>query len=52
MAKEEQLYLAAIINANRHQKLFELGRIIKGAAGSDCQFKGAQTERGLKDLRY
>jgi hypothetical protein len=30
MTKEEQLYLAAIINANRHQKLHELGGIIKG----------------------
>jgi hypothetical protein len=30
MTKEEQLYLAAIINANRHQKLHELAHLIKG----------------------
>jgi hypothetical protein len=30
MIREEQLYLAAIINANRHQKLHELGHMIKG----------------------
>jgi hypothetical protein len=30
MTREEQLYLAAIINANRHQKLHELGHLIKG----------------------
>ena len=29
MTREEQLYLAAIINANRHQKLHELAHLIK-----------------------
>jgi hypothetical protein len=32
MTKEDQLYLAAIINANRHQKLHDLGGIIKGTS--------------------
>ncbi|MGB7679399.1 MAG: hypothetical protein WBL49_11375 [Nitrososphaeraceae archaeon] len=29
MTREEQLYLAAIINANRYQKLHELAHLIK-----------------------
>jgi hypothetical protein len=32
MTREEQLYLAAIINASRHQKLHELAGIIKGTS--------------------
>jgi hypothetical protein len=30
ISKEEQLYLAAIINANRHEKLHALSGLIKG----------------------
>jgi hypothetical protein len=30
MSKDEQLYLAAIINANRHEKLHALGDLMKG----------------------
>jgi hypothetical protein len=32
MTREEQLNLAAIVNANRHQKLHELAGIIKGTS--------------------
>jgi hypothetical protein len=59
MTREEQLYLAAIINANRHQKLHELGHLIKGTpAGTtiapESRIKGASsnvvnTPRKLKE---
>jgi hypothetical protein len=37
MTKEEQLYLAAIINANRHEKLHDLGLMIRGNSESKSE---------------
>ncbi|MGA7542696.1 MAG: hypothetical protein WBW34_06500 [Nitrososphaeraceae archaeon] len=52
MTKEEQLYLAAIINANRHQKLHDLGIMIKGppegTAPSERRIKSASFENNFK----
>jgi hypothetical protein len=33
MSREEQLHLAALINADRHEKLHALGLVIKGSGG-------------------
>jgi hypothetical protein len=46
MTRKEQLYLAAIINANRHEKLHSLGDLIKGSpAGTvpPTRVKGASS---------
>jgi hypothetical protein len=41
MSKEEQLHLAAIIKAERHQRLHELGRMIRGTSYAGPETKGA-----------
>jgi hypothetical protein len=44
MTREEQLYLAAIINANRHQKLHELGHLIKGTPAGTAPAPAPRTK--------
>ena len=52
MTREEQLRSAALINADRHQKLFELGRIIRGARGPGLGSKSASIFDRPKKVGY
>ena len=49
MTREEQLYLAAIINANRHQKLHELGHLIKGTPAGPVP--ASRTKAGVNNKK-
>ena len=49
MTSEEQLYLAAIINANRHQKLHELGHLIKGTTAGTAP--ASRTKAGVNNKK-
>jgi hypothetical protein len=45
MTNEEQLYLAALINAERHQKLHELGYLIKGTPAGTARQEWLEAPR-------
>jgi hypothetical protein len=53
MNREEQLYLAAIINAERHQKLHELAHMIRGTPeGPGGTTKGASSTDNKPRKRF
>ena len=49
MTSEEELYLVAIINANRHQKLHELGHLIKGTPAGTAS--ASRTKDGVNNKK-
>jgi hypothetical protein len=54
MTREEQLRLAALINADRHEKLHALGLVIKGRGGLGLtpRTKGASSSAGKPKYDY